>query len=91
MKFTGDLTATGAGAKSLIMQGSTAGTGEIAGIIPNSGSGNTAVTKKGNGTWTLSGANTFSGSFVMDNGVNPTIVATNPSALGTTGILSTRG
>jgi fibronectin-binding autotransporter adhesin len=86
LKFTSDLTVTGSGAKNLILQGSTAGAGEIAGVVPNSDSGNTTVYKRGHGTWTLSGANTFSGLFIMDNGSNPTVIVTHPSGLGTNGI-----
>jgi len=46
LRFTNNLTATGAGAKTLTLQGSTAGTGEIAGTIVNSSSA-TSVTKAG--------------------------------------------
>src|SRR4029077_16656429 len=42
LKFTSALTATGAGSKTLTLQGSTAGTGEIAGaIVDNSGTNKT--------------------------------------------------
>ena len=59
-KLTSDFTATGAGDKTLTLTGS--GAGEIAGkIVDNSGSNTTAVTKSGNNTWTLSGANTYTG------------------------------
>ena len=59
LKFTSALTATGAGSKTLTLQGSTAGTGEIGGaIVDNSGVNTTALTKTGSGTWTLSGVNT---------------------------------
>jgi len=60
LKFTSNLTATGAGNKTLLLQGSTAGTGEIAGAIVN-GSGTTSLGKAGSGTWTLSGASTYTG------------------------------
>jgi autotransporter-associated beta strand protein len=54
--FTGSVTATGAGSKILTLQGSTAGTGEILGVISNNGpTHTTAVAKRGTGTWTLSG------------------------------------
>lgn len=63
LKFTSNFTATGAGAKTLTLQGSTSGTGEIAGTIVNYNSANaTSVTKSGSGTWVLSGTNTYSGS-----------------------------
>ena len=79
LKFTSDLTATGAGAKTLTLQGSTAGTGEIAGaIVDNSGTNTTAVTKTGSGTWVLSGANTYSGGTTISNG---TLLANNTAPL----------
>ncbi|MEO8613743.1 MAG: autotransporter-associated beta strand repeat-containing protein, partial [Luteolibacter sp.] len=68
--FTSDFTAPGVNAiderKTLTLQGSTAGTGEIGGAIVDSllGSVNqkaTSVTKDGTGTWTLSGTNTYTG------------------------------
>ena len=62
LKFTSDFTATGSGAKTLTLQGSTAGTGEVAGKIVDSAGGATSVVKLGTGTWTLSGANTYTGS-----------------------------
>ncbi|MCE9555123.1 MAG: autotransporter-associated beta strand repeat-containing protein [Planctomycetes bacterium] len=66
LKFTSNLTATGAGTKNLTLQGSTAGTGEIAGAIGQNGT--TTLTKAGTGTWTLSGSNTFSGSTTITGG-----------------------
>jgi fibronectin-binding autotransporter adhesin len=79
LKFTSDLTATGAGSKTLTLQGSTAGTGEISGAIVD-GSGITALTKTGTGTWTLSGNNTYSGGTTLSAG---TLNINNASALGT--------
>ena len=69
LKFTSPLTATGAGAKTLTLQGSTAGTGEIAGaIVNNSGTNTTALTKSGSGLWTLSGTNTYTGTTTVSAG-----------------------
>lgn len=65
--FTSNLTATGVGAKTLTLTGSTAGTGEISGAIIN-GSGTTAVTKAGTGTWTLSGASNYTGATAVNAG-----------------------
>ncbi len=72
VKFTSDFTATGAGAnKTLTLQGSTAGTGEIAGAIVDNltGTNNTGVAKAGTGTWTVSGVNTYSGTTAVTGGV----------------------
>ena len=60
LNFTSDLTATGGGSKTLTLQGSTAGVGQISGAIVD-GSGTTAVTKAGTGTWVLSGNSNYSG------------------------------
>ncbi|WAC19003.1 autotransporter-associated beta strand repeat-containing protein [Luteolibacter sp. SL250] len=67
LKFTGNVTATGAGIKTLNLQG--AGDGEISGVISdNSAANTTGVTKASSGTWTLSGANTYSGRTTIANG-----------------------
>ena len=69
LTFTGNVTASGGGSKTLTLQGSTAGRGEIAGIISNnSGANLTSLTKAGTGTWTLSGTNTYTGVTNVDNG-----------------------
>jgi autotransporter-associated beta strand protein len=67
LDFTSNFTATGAGIKTLTLQGSTAGTGEIDGAIVN-GTSATAATKAGSGTWTLAGANTFTGATTISAG-----------------------
>jgi len=66
--FSSALTATGLGVKTLTLQGSTAGTGEISGAIID-GSGTTAITKTGTGSWTLSGANTYTGLTTISTGI----------------------
>lgn len=65
-KITENLSTSGSGAKTLTLSGS--GSGEFAGTIGNSGGGNTALTKSGAGTWTLSGANNYSGATTVGAG-----------------------
>ncbi len=79
LQFTTNFTATGAGAKTLTLRGSTAGVGEIAGsIVDNSGANKTSVTKDGTGTWILSGANTHGGDTTVSGG---RLVAANALAM----------
>ena len=61
--------ATGAtsGSKTLILQGSTDGTGEFSGGIMND-SGTVTLIKRGSGTWTISGASSYSGSTAIEEG-----------------------
>jgi fibronectin-binding autotransporter adhesin len=68
LKFTSSLTATGVGAKTFTLQGSTVGTGELAGVIVDSSGGATSLTKAGTGTWTLSAANTYTGLTTVNAG-----------------------
>ena len=78
LKFTSNFTATGGGSKTLTLQGSTAGTGEISGaIIDNSGTNKTSVTKNGTGTWTLSGTNSYTGATTISGGVLSVTGSTN--------------
>ncbi len=78
LKLTSNLAAPGVAAKdvrkTLTLQGSTDGTGEIEGIIADSLSGTsgqlaTSLAKAGSGTWTLSGANTYTGITNIDAGI----------------------
>ena len=69
LKFTSNLAATGGGDKTLTLQGSTAGSGEISGIIKDNSSSNiTSVSKAGTGAWTLSGVNTYTGTTTISGG-----------------------
>ncbi|MFN7339565.1 MAG: beta strand repeat-containing protein [Opitutia bacterium] len=69
VRFTGSLTATGAGAKSLTLGGTTAGTGELSGLIADGDSAVVRIIKIGSGTWTLSNAgNSFTGGVAVNNG-----------------------
>jgi autotransporter-associated beta strand protein len=81
LKFTSALTATGVGSKALVLQGSTTGTGELAGaIVDNDATHKTSLNKNGSGTWTVSGPNTFTGNVTISDGV---LRITNSSGLGT--------
>ncbi len=91
LKFTSNLTAPGTAAmdnrKTLTLQGSTTGTGEISGSIVDSTLGTsgqltTSLTKAGTDTWTLSGANTYSGTTLISGG---TLQIGNGGASGTLG------
>jgi autotransporter-associated beta strand protein len=66
LRFTSDLTAN-AGSKTLSLQGSTAGTAEFAGSLGNGG-GTVSLRKAGTGNWTLSGANSYTGTTSITNG-----------------------
>lgn len=68
LKFTNNFTATAAGDKSFVLSGSTAGSGEIGGAIVNGATGSTGLKKEGSGTWTLSGANSYSGATTISAG-----------------------
>ncbi|MEP6809954.1 MAG: autotransporter-associated beta strand repeat-containing protein [Chthoniobacterales bacterium] len=65
LQFTANLTATGPGIKTLTLQGSNGGAGEIAGSIVDSTSA-TSLVKAGTNTWTLSGANTYTGTTTIN-------------------------
>ncbi|MEI7776752.1 MAG: YDG domain-containing protein, partial [Verrucomicrobiota bacterium] len=81
LRFTGPVLATGEGSKTLVLQGSTFGAGELAGVISdNSPTNTTSLFKQGTGAWVLSGTNTYSGGTTLAQG---TLVLGSPSALGT--------
>ncbi len=66
LKFTSDFLISGYGAdKTIELSGDSAGSGELAGNLQNPhdrvGKASCAVTKSGSGTWTLSGANSYTG------------------------------
>jgi fibronectin-binding autotransporter adhesin len=70
LAFTGSVTATGAGSKTLTLQGGAAGTGVLSGVIANNSAINTtALLKQGAGSWTLSGANTYTGGTTVAAGI----------------------
>jgi fibronectin-binding autotransporter adhesin len=65
-KITQNLSTSGSGVKTLALSGT--GSGEFAGVIGNSAVGDTALTKRGAGTWTLSGSNSFTGPTSVEAG-----------------------
>lgn len=88
LKFTGNVTSagpssTGSSTKTFTLQGSTSGTGEIAGVISNGvNAGNittTSVAKAGTGAWTLSGNNTYTGSTTVTGGLLTVTGGTDPA------------
>lgn len=71
LKFVSAITATEyRGPKTFVLTGSTTGTGEFAGVIPNIDAANPSrLTKNGTGTWTLSGTNLYSGVTTINGGL----------------------
>ena len=65
--LTSAFTATGAGAKTLTLQGSSTAANTISGAIVNSSSA-TSLTKAQAGTWVLSGLNTYTGGTTISGG-----------------------
>src|SRR5262249_49575804 len=69
LSFTSSFTATGAGSKTLNLQGSNTGANTISGaIVDNSATNKTSVSKSGAGTWVLAGANTYTGTTTVNTG-----------------------
>ena len=61
-------TATGAGAKTLTLQGSSTAANSIGKIVDNSGANKTSVVKAQAGTWVLTAANTYTGGTTVNAG-----------------------
>ena len=80
LKFTSAITGTGIGAKTVRLDGSSAGTGELSGSLTNAGGNVISVSKSGTGTWALSASNSYSGGTTISGG---TLEARNANALGT--------
>ncbi len=69
LKFNGAVVSSaGAGGKTLTLQGSTIGTGELAGAIGDGTAAPTNVAKQGTGTWTLSGTSNYTGTTNVTGG-----------------------
>ncbi|MEI6604022.1 MAG: autotransporter-associated beta strand repeat-containing protein, partial [Verrucomicrobiota bacterium] len=86
LKLTGTLTFSASNSKAVTLQGSTAGTGEIAGNISNGSGATTALIKNGTSIWTLSGSNTYTAVTTVTAGVLLLNSATAlPGGIGTTG------
>ncbi|MDB6004578.1 MAG: hypothetical protein JWR15_1565 [Prosthecobacter sp.] len=78
--FTGTFSNTGAAAKTFTLNGTNTGANEFQSILTDSTGGALSFVKAGAGTWTLSGANTFSGSVSVNQGI---LTITTLAALGT--------
>jgi len=63
-----DLLATGTGNRTLTLGGSNTGANTFAGKIANGANAVISLTKAGNGTWFLSGTNTYSGATTVSGG-----------------------
>lgn len=85
--FTGVLSTTGTGTKTMTLGGGNTGSNELASVIAD-GSGLLGVTKADSGTWILSGANTYSNGTTLGAG---TLVLNSASAIGTGTLTITGG
>ena len=68
LKFANPFMMTGGGNITIALQGATAGSGEIVGDLLNPAGFITTLTKAGTGTWTLSGANIYTGNTTVSAG-----------------------
>ncbi|MCE9613511.1 MAG: autotransporter-associated beta strand repeat-containing protein [Lentisphaerae bacterium] len=87
LSLTSDFAASGAGAKTLVLTGSNAGTNTITGAIVD-GSGTTGLTKTGAGKWILGGVNAYTGATAVDAG---TLVVNGSLAAGSTVAVNSGG
>ena len=79
LNLTSGIVVSSGGAKQLTLQGSTAGTGQLSGILADGSGSAVNILKTGTGTWTLSGANTYTGT---------TEIAGGTLALGAAGVIA---
>lgn len=93
LAFTSDFTASGAGAKTLTLQGINSGDNTVGGAIVDSSSA-TSVAKTGAGTWVLTGNNTYTGATTISDGtlkVNGSIAGSSSVTVTNTGTLQGAG
>ncbi|MEX1049752.1 MAG: autotransporter-associated beta strand repeat-containing protein [Akkermansiaceae bacterium] len=92
--YTSDFTATGSGAKTLTLNGTSILASTVAGKIVDSSGGATSVFKNGVGTWILSADNPYTGTTTVSVGtliVNGTHSTGGAYTVSTAGILSGTG
>ena len=89
LKFISATASSTATSKILTLQGSTVGTGEFNAPLVN-GSGSLSLLKSGSGRWTLSAANTYTGTTTVADGTLA-LSGTNGSAAASSGYILTTG
>lgn len=80
LNISGNITATGAGSKTLTLVSAAGGVNSISGAIQDHSATDTTALTLSSGTWTLSGNNTFSGPVLLSGG---TVKIGNNNAFGT--------
>ncbi len=83
LRFENGFTFSGAGAKLLTLRGTSYAGGEIPFSLTNGSGSALSVTKSDSGRWILSGTNTFTGNFTIQNG---TVELTGSNSLGTANV-----
>lgn len=66
---TGSLVVSGTGDRTLVLSGTNTGANALAPVIADPGSGTTSLSKTGSGSWSLTGANTYSGNTTVTGGI----------------------
>lgn len=86
--LSANITATGAGTKTLTLRGDSTGNAINGSIVDNGGANLTRLAKSGTGTWTLGATNTYSGGTTISGGV---LIGNHDGAFGTGNITLTAG